>query len=204
LAYLNNQSVFKHNYIYDFNVIITPYQIDILNKSYEIEDQLHKIFTMQEEHQYASITGSIRSAWRIPCKPIEDLTKLLERKGIFIVNQEFDNENTIAIGTWLLPYPPVIYVNCHIPHTIHLYRFHIAKEFIRFIKSDASNDELNLLAAELLMCQENGLKESKPKLLNKVLNFYMDKLGYEKNELAKVIQCNIDDLDQLIRLNSYN
>lgn len=54
------------------------------------------------------------------------------------------------------------------------------------------------------MCQENGLKESKPKLLNKVLNFYMDKLGYEKNELAKVIQCNIDDLDQLIRLNSYN
>lgn len=57
---------------------------------------------------------------------------------------------------------------------------------------------------KLLMCQENGLKESKPKLLNKVLNFYMDKLGYEKNELAKVIQCNIDDLDQLIRLNSYN
>lgn len=57
---------------------------------------------------------------------------------------------------------------------------------------------------KLLMCQENGLKESKPKLLNKVLNFYMDKLGYEKNELAKVIQCNIYDLDQLIRLNSYN
>ena len=95
----------------------------------------------------------IRSTWNIPDGPIQDLTKLLERAGIVIIECDFGTKYIDGTTIWNMDAPPTIYVNKDL--SPDRYRFTIAHELGHLVMHEDHNEDMenqaDQFASELLM-----------------------------------------------------
>lgn len=118
----------------DFEVNIPNYSNDILKTPGEIAQQL-------------------RIYWKVPDGPIENLTKLLEDNGIFVIAVDFKSDLIDGLSVQFPETPPLIFINKNYPGD--RIRFTIAHELGHILLHDypteESEREANEFAAELLM-----------------------------------------------------
>lgn len=95
----------------------------------------------------------VRAAWSLPDGPIQNLTNLVERAGVIIIESDFGTRGISGTGMRLANLPPLIFVNRALPPD--RYRFTIAHELGHLVLHDAPRetmeDEADEFASELLM-----------------------------------------------------
>lgn len=95
----------------------------------------------------------VRAAWGIPDGPIQNLTNLVERSGVIIIESDFGTRNISGTGMRLANVPPLIFINSSMPPD--RYRFTLAHELAHLVLHDVPcetmEDEADEFASELLM-----------------------------------------------------
>lgn len=95
----------------------------------------------------------VRAAWSLPDGPIQNLTNLVERAGVIIVESDFGTRGISGTGMRLANIPPLIFVNSALPPD--RYRFTVAHELAHLVLHDAPcetmENEADEFASELLM-----------------------------------------------------
>lgn len=103
----------------------------------------------------------VRAAWGLPDGPVSNLTALVERAGIVIIEVDFGIRGISGTGMRLANMPPLIFINSSLP--ADRYRFTLAHELAHLVIHDAPRetmeDEADDFASELLM-QKHEFKVS--------------------------------------------
>jgi Zn-dependent peptidase ImmA (M78 family)/transcriptional regulator with XRE-family HTH domain len=103
----------------------------------------------------------VRAAWNLPDGPIQNLTNLVERSGVVIVESDFGIRGISGTGMRLANLPPMIFINSALPPD--RYRYTLAHELAHLVQHDTPHetmeDEADEFASELLM-QKSEFKVS--------------------------------------------
>lgn len=103
----------------------------------------------------------VRAAWNLPDGPIQNLTNLVERSGVIIVESDFGIRGISGTAMRLANMAPLIFVNNALRPD--RYRFTLAHELAHLVLHDAPRetmeDEADEFASELLM-QKSEFKVS--------------------------------------------
>lgn len=95
----------------------------------------------------------VRATWSLPDGPIQNLTNLVERSGVIIVESDFGIRGISGTGMRLANLPPLIFINTALPPD--RYRFTLAHELAHLVLHDAPcetmENEADEFASELLM-----------------------------------------------------
>ena len=95
----------------------------------------------------------VRAAWSLPDGPVQNLTSLVERSGVIIVETDFGTRGISGTSMRLANLPPLIFVNNALPPD--RYRFTVAHELGHLVLHDAPSEtmenEADEFASELLM-----------------------------------------------------
>lgn len=95
----------------------------------------------------------VRATWSLPDGPIQNLTNLVERSGVIIVESDFGIRGISGTGMRLTNLPPIIFINTALPPD--RYRFTLAHELAHLVLHDAPcetmENEADEFASELLM-----------------------------------------------------
>jgi len=95
----------------------------------------------------------LRAAWNLPDGPILNLTKLVEKAGIVVIECPFGTRSIDGTSIWINRHPPIILVNDSLPPD--RFRFTIAHELGHLVMHDSPfesmEDEANAFASEFLM-----------------------------------------------------
>jgi Zn-dependent peptidase ImmA (M78 family)/transcriptional regulator with XRE-family HTH domain len=100
------------------------------------------------------VAQAIRSYWRLPDGPVNNLTGVMESAGIIIISCQFGTRAMDATSLWLSELPPMIFINCDVPGD--RWRFTLAHELAHLVMHDgapyeAMEDEADEFAAEFLV-----------------------------------------------------
>ncbi|MHB1702429.1 MAG: helix-turn-helix domain-containing protein [Acidobacteriaceae bacterium] len=95
----------------------------------------------------------LRAAWALPDGPVSELTSLVERAGVVIIEVDFGTRGISGTGMRHANMPPLIFVNSSLPPD--RYRFTLAHEVAHLVLHDSPRetmeDEADEFASELLM-----------------------------------------------------
>ena len=95
----------------------------------------------------------VRASWNLPDGPINNLTNLVERSGVIIIECDFGIRGISGTGMRLANIPPIIFMNSSLPPD--RYRFTLAHELAHLVIHDTPKetmeDEADEFASELLM-----------------------------------------------------
>ena len=109
----------------------------------------------------ARAASILRAAWSLPDGPVNNLSSLIERAGVVIIEIDFGIRGISGTSQRLTNMPPVIFVNSSLPPD--RYRFTLAHELAHLVLHDAPRetmeDEADEFAGELLM-QKNEFRVS--------------------------------------------
>lgn len=112
--------------------------------------------------------NTVRAAWNLPDGPIPNLTSLVEKAGIIIIECPFGTRSIDGTSMYLTGLPPMILLNDALPPD--RYRFTLAHELGHLVMHDTPidtmEDEADAFASELLM-QEVSFRVSVSQLSNK-------------------------------------
>lgn len=101
----------------------------------------------------ARAASIVRAAWSLPDGPIANLSSLIERAGVVIVEIDFGIRGISGTGMRLANMPPIIFINSALPPD--RYRFTLAHEIAHLVLHDTPRetmeDEADEFASELLM-----------------------------------------------------
>ncbi len=121
-----------------------------LNPKYKINVFYDEDITPEEASK------SIRSSWNIPDGQINNLTTILERAGIVIIECDFGTNHIDGTSIWNADMPPIIFVNKNL--TADRYRFTLAHEFGHLVlheqHSEEMENEADAFASSFLMPKE--------------------------------------------------
>lgn len=110
-------------------------------------------FPLFEDSSPEQIANQVKAAWNVPDAPIENLTLLMERAGIVIIESPFGTNSIDGTSLWLNNLPPIIFINNSLPPD--RYRFTLAHELAHLVMHDlpteTMEDEADAFASELLM-----------------------------------------------------
>jgi Zn-dependent peptidase ImmA (M78 family)/transcriptional regulator with XRE-family HTH domain len=126
----------------------------IMLKSVEISASL-PLPRLLASHNYSpeQAANNLRAAWNVADGPIINLTNLIEKSGIVIIECPFGTNSIDGTSLWLNDLPPMILVNNSLPPD--RYRFTIAHELGHLIMHDIPDehmeDQADAFASELLM-----------------------------------------------------
>lgn len=116
---------------------------------------------IQDGYTPEQAANYLRSAWNIPDGPVLNLTSLVEKAGVVIIECPFGTRSIDGTSLWLNDLPPIILVNDALPPD--RFRFTVAHELGHLVMHDipieSMEDEANAFASELLM-QEVSFKVS--------------------------------------------
>ena len=97
--------------------------------------------------------NNLRAAWNIADGPIINLTNLVEKSGVVIIECPFGTRSIDGTSLWLNGLPPIILVNDSLPPD--RYRFTLAHELGHLVMHDIPDehmeDQADAFASELLM-----------------------------------------------------
>lgn len=97
--------------------------------------------------------NTVRAAWNLPDGPIRDLTNLIEKSGVIVVECPFGTRSIDGTSFWLNGLPPLIFINDALPADRQ--RFTLAHELGHLVMHDSPHesmeDEADAFASELLM-----------------------------------------------------
>lgn len=95
----------------------------------------------------------VRATWGAPDGPISNLTNLIERSGVIVVECDFGIKGLSGTSMRLTNVPPIIFINKELPPD--RYRFTLAHELGHLVihdkPSETMEEEADEFAAELLM-----------------------------------------------------
>lgn len=101
----------------------------------------------------SKVASVIRAAWNLPDGPIDDLTSLVEKAGIIVIECDFGTKEMDGTCVWLADMQPLIFLNKLLPPD--RYRFTLAHELGHLVMHDIPHetmeDEADEFAGELLM-----------------------------------------------------
>jgi Zn-dependent peptidase ImmA (M78 family)/DNA-binding XRE family transcriptional regulator len=131
-------------------------QLKKLLQSAEIETANQFVRLDIDEHgEPAEIARMVRTIWKIPPGPIQNLTRTLEDAGGIVLRCDFGTRDVDAISQWLTGSPPLFLVNSRIP--TDRCRWTLAHELghimMHQIPTDRMEDEADKFAAEFLTPQ---------------------------------------------------
>lgn len=128
--------------------------IKSLLKSVEDIDVSVPLYDIEEHVSPEKIARMVRQAWLVKRGPIDNVTRLLERSGVIVVQCDFDTFKIDGITIHnISKLPPIIFINKNIPSD--RYRFTLSHELGHIVMhkypSDDMEKEANLFASEFLM-----------------------------------------------------
>ena len=96
---------------------------------------------------------NLRAVWNLPDGPILNLTNLVEKAGIIVVECPFGTNSIDGTSLWINGLPPLIFLNDSLPPD--RYRFTLAHELGHLVMHDIPHEtmenEADLFASSLLM-----------------------------------------------------
>ncbi len=150
---------------------ITAVHIQKLLESVEFVDNDIPYLDISEHESPEQIAKAIRILWRVPRGPIDNLTQLVESKGIIVVKIEFPSEQFDGFSLWMGNGQFVIFINKKTPGD--RYRFTLAHELghiiMHRIPTLEMDSEADRFAAELLMPKEDILYDLRILKLERLL-----------------------------------
>lgn len=125
------------------------------------------LFEVTESNSPAQIAHLVRKSWKVPTGPIENLSRLLEAKGILISNFDFGTDRVDSRSMLTDDNQPIIFLNQNLLGDRQ--RFSLAFELGHLIMHTFCtvshdrdiNHEANLFAAEFLMPTKDILSDYK-------------------------------------------
>lgn len=125
------------------------------------------VFEVTEKHTPVQIANLVRKSWRVPAGPIENLSRLLEDKGILISSFDFGTDRVDSRSMLTDDKQPIIFLNRNLLGDRQ--RFSLAFElghlimhtFCTVAHDRDINHEANLFAAEFLMPSKDILPDYK-------------------------------------------
>lgn len=123
-----------------------------------------------EEHgdRIDEIAGLVRASWRLPSGPIGNLTRAIEDAGGIVVRFDFETTKMFGLSEWILPAPPIFFLNANPEISADRDRFTLAHELGHVILHDLPNplmeNQADRFAAEFLMPES----EIRPYLISPV------------------------------------
>jgi len=129
-------------------------QIKRLLKSVEVNDNLFPRIDIDEQFgNAAEVARIVRSAWKLPPGPLQNLTTAIEDAGGLVIRCEFGTNKVDAFSQWLPDMPPLFFVNVTIP--ADRVRFTLAHEIGHIVMHQLPTDDMereaDRFAAEFLM-----------------------------------------------------
>jgi Zn-dependent peptidase ImmA (M78 family) len=136
---------------------------ELLN-SIEIEKKEIQIWDLEEGHTPVSVAKHLRQLWKIPSGPILNLFETIERRGIIIVQCNFESDDISGRSMYTEDDHALIFINSNL--SFDRIRFTVAHELAHLlchIKCSVPDErdiekEANQFASEFLM-PENDLKK---------------------------------------------
>lgn len=127
----------------------------------EAELPLPRIDLEDLEGSASKAAAIVRAAWSLPDGPIQNLTNVVERSGVIIIETDFGTRGISGTGMRFANLPPLIFLNSALPPD--RYRFTLAHELAHLVLHDTPRetmeDEADEFASELLM-QKSEFKVS--------------------------------------------
>ena len=125
------------------------------------------VFEVTEKHSPEQIANLVRKSWRVPAGPIENLSRLMEDKGILISSFDFATDRVDSRSMLTDNNQPIIFLNRNLLGDRQ--RFSLAFELGHLIMHTYCtvahdrdiNHEANLFAAEFLMPAKDILPDYK-------------------------------------------
>jgi len=132
-------------------------QVNRLLNSIEIGDNLFPRLDIDEyDGGPPNVARVLRSAWKLPPGPIQNLTRAIEDAGGIVVKFDFGTNKVDAVSQWVLGSPPLFFVNLTTP--ADRMRFSLAHEIghivMHHLPTDDMEREADRFAAEFLMPEE--------------------------------------------------
>lgn len=126
-------------------------------RSYEIPSDFDLPIIDLDREQIAPRDAAqrLRGYWLVPRGPIDDLTALVERAGVIVVQMDYGTNLLDALSFRLPGMPPLIFINRTVPGD--RYRFTLAHELAHLVihnypeNDDAMERQADDFAAEFLM-----------------------------------------------------
>lgn len=183
----------KHRAVIDASLHIKRIRIQNLLNSIE----LGRNFTFMDPTEFdgpENIARTIRSLWKLPKGPIENLTSTIEKAGIIIININENNEKFDGMAFLTESGQPIIYNNSDKPWDRQ--RFNLAHELGHLIMHlgngisvKNAEDEANRFASELLLPE----LEIKPYLTERIdIGKLLELKRYWKASMAAIIRKGFD------------
>lgn len=147
------------------NIIRNHVQL-IFNGLEKLEIEL-PLIEVTEKNSPAQIANLVRKSWKVPAGPIENMSRLLEAKGILISNFDFGTDRVDSRSMLTDDNQPIIFLNRNLLGDRQ--RFSLAFELGHLIMHTFCtvphdrdiNHEANLFAAEFLMPAKDILPDYK-------------------------------------------
>lgn len=109
--------------------------------------------SLNDDNSPTEIANLVKAAWNVPDGPIENLTLLMERAGIAIIEIPFGTNAIDGTSLWLNNLPPIVFLNNSLPPD--RYRFTLAHELAHLVMHDLPSEtmesEADAFASEFLM-----------------------------------------------------
>lgn len=119
----------------------------------EADLALPHIDVESEQGSPSKAAAVLRATWHLPDGPIQNLTNMVERSGVVIIESDFGASGISGTSMRLANMPPVIFLNSALPPD--RYRFTLAHELGHLVLHSAPRetmeDEADEFASELLM-----------------------------------------------------
>jgi len=143
----------KHHYKITALLNIYRMHIQKLLRSAELNVNVPNFDLDEFEENPKKIASAVRHYWQMPCGPVENVTKIIEDAGIFIIHCEFGTSLIDGLSINQKDSPPIIFVNKEIPGD--RLRFTLSHELGHIIMhrfpTPTMEDEANSFASEFLM-----------------------------------------------------
>lgn len=141
--------------------------VQLIINGIESSDVVLPVFEITEKHSPEQIANLVRKSWKVPAGPIDNLSSLLEDKGILISSFDFGTDRVDSRSMLTDDNQPIIFLNRNLLGDRQ--RFSLAFElghlimhtFCTVAHDRDINHEANLFAAEFLMPSKDIMPDYK-------------------------------------------
>ena len=127
----------------------------LLSVEIDVENRFERFDIDDYDGNAEQIAQTVRSIWKVPPGPVQNLIREIEDAGGIVVRCDFDTVKVDALSQWLPEIPPLFFVNMAIP--ADRLRFTLAHEIGHIIMHQTPTRDMereaDRFAAEFLMAK---------------------------------------------------